>query len=163
MLKEERHVINWNDFSSRNIMVVSGRRSSRIIELMSCLQHLKEVTAYIDYECGFGTKPGQICRSEARTETCCCQNCSYNYGYLAGEVIQWKDLKILKSTFDKRTGFWRSGKGCILPRRLRSITCVMYFCRLKDDEKNKKLLNFRDAARSIQDELLKELKGAGSR
>lgn len=56
---------------------------------------------------------------------CCCGNCWSAGGYLSNILPQHKEF-IFKN-FLPIVGFWRLG-GCVLPRRMRSTTCVGYYC-----------------------------------
>lgn len=56
----------------------------------------------------------------------CCGGCANAIGYLV--TIPSGTAKQYANRFDKRLGFWRPGKGCILPRELRSITCLAFSC-----------------------------------
>ena len=84
-------------------------------------------TAKVDYQCNFR---GGLCKIERCNgvfgERACCHNCARNFGYLG--VIPTGTAKIYHALFDKTLGFWRRGKGCILPRELRSNTCLGFHC-----------------------------------
>jgi hypothetical protein len=45
-----------------------------------------------------------------------------------------KDLAYYARHFSIKTGFWRKGKGCILSRKMRSVTCLTHHC--NDEPKN---------------------------
>lgn len=103
---------------------------------------LAELTSEIDYKCNFdelghcrswrkwkngesssgGTPAGLI----NMTNQCCCTGCVTNKGYLG--IIAKDKITEYAKMFGSSTGFWRAGKGCILPRRLRSMTCLTYSC-----------------------------------
>lgn len=51
-----------------------------------------------------------------------CSSCAEVKGYLEKDFYKVKDL------FDKKSGFWRDGIGCILPREDRSIPCSFFYC-----------------------------------
>lgn len=53
----------------------------------------------------------------------CCGMCAIRKGYL---FEKW-DEKIYGKYFMPVVGFWRIG-GCILPRKLRSVTCIGFKC-----------------------------------
>jgi len=44
------------------------------------------------------------------------------------ESIYGDDIDLLAKHFEPKIGFWRPGKGCILPRENRSITCLTHSC-----------------------------------
>lgn len=57
---------------------------------------------------------------------CCCAECGPNCGYL--RKILSVDVTRYSRLFNRHKGFFRPKKGCILPRRLRSTTCLGYVC-----------------------------------
>jgi len=60
---------------------------------------------------------------------CCCTGCASNWnspGYI--DQIPVNKTEEIMSYFDARKGFWRPGKGCILPRKYRSWTCNTFIC-----------------------------------
>lgn len=104
-------------------------------------QQLAKLTAKIDFKCRF--EKGK-CR-EHRTVRCCCSNCAFYFGYLGTmfmnyysdiEDIEEQILYYVKK-YTLRNGFWRRNKGCILPREMRSATCLTYNCchHLTNEEK----------------------------
>ena len=63
----------------------------------------------------------------------CCRSCVENLGHFGYDVLIYKPKKYLKY-WSSITGFWRTGKGCILPREMRSQTCLKYHCEEYFDE-----------------------------
>lgn len=59
---------------------------------------------------------------------CCCNLCANNMGYLDFVQNDPKVLDRIADHFKPKIGFWREGKGCILPRKYRSTTCLGYRC-----------------------------------
>jgi len=57
---------------------------------------------------------------------CCCDNCFDNAGYLRKVVDT--DITKYARVFNTKTGFWRADKGCVLPHKLRSVTCLTTHC-----------------------------------
>lgn len=98
----------------------------------------KELTSLIDYNCNFYNgvceKSRKIRKNLERypessyvsTNMCCCEGCHANFGYIS-YVNDFRTLKYLYTLYDIHTGFWREN-GCILPRKLRSVTCLMHRC-----------------------------------
>lgn len=98
---------------------------------------LAEATTQVDYKCDF--KDDGICHRERRATKgdvryrleanpkCCCAGCDYEMGYL--KVINPNDVEEIASYFKPNIGFWRAGKGCALPRVLRSKVCLTHHCR----------------------------------
>ncbi len=84
-----------------------------------------ELTERIDFGCDF--KNGR-CKKHRRDKEpmCCCQYCAVEGGYL--HKVSAAGAKVVQKLWDKKTGLWRKGKGCILPRRYRSITCLLHSC-----------------------------------
>ena len=104
------------------------------------LMDLKEYIGTLDFDCQF--KDGKCKRRRNKewegssdlwraTKTmCCCSGCAREYGYL--QVIAKDYIPNYAEHFSPDTGFWRPKKGCTLPYRLRSTTCVTYNCRSYD-------------------------------
>lgn len=91
------------------------------------ISDLKNLTNDIEFGCNF--KDG-LCRMESRNSCkdimCCCSGCKSSFGYL--DNIFAEDIPYYAKKYDKKTGFWRKGKGCILDRDKRSETCLSYNC-----------------------------------
>ena len=81
-------------------------------------------TAKIDFGCDF---KGNTCRAMRENRRgCCCQSCNYRHGFL--EKIKPSAFNEILSSFDRVWGFWRPGKGCMLPRKWQSPTCLFFGC-----------------------------------
>lgn len=117
-------------------MVALIRRNTTIIDEMAWknddhrrLYKLKMLTDSIDFKCNFNEN-GQ-CR-ENRVDwasghpACCCKDCARSTGYL--DIMFENEIDEYAKSFNAKTGFWRKGKGCILPRKKRSPTCVTFTC-----------------------------------
>lgn len=103
-------------------------------------ERLAERTAHVDYACRFD---GDSCfryksDSPDRKAKCCCSSCAQKIGYY--ENVDYEDLCALARLYDKELGFWRPGTGCIIPRRKRSSTCLVYHCASSHRIKRKDLL-----------------------
>lgn len=115
----------------------------------SIMEKLKSLTEEINFNCKFG-KDG-ICKRyigerpvvDIKIKMCCCAGCRDRIGFR--KIIYLEDISFLAKNFDEKTGYWREGKGCILPREKRSVTCVGYSC-IKDwknlSERHNALLTF---------------------
>jgi hypothetical protein len=88
---------------------------------------------HLDFGCDFDDK-GVCARNRAHPDIYptgqyedrgCCSFCPTTKGYLEEEA----DFGEVKHLFDKNTGFWRKGVGCILPRENRSKPCSFYYCK----------------------------------
>ena len=55
----------------------------------------------------------------------CCLQCAETHGYLTGPHAKALEKKY---KFSKKTGYFREGKGCKLPRKHRSLVCLAYLC-----------------------------------
>lgn len=62
----------------------------------------------------------------------CCQGCNNTRGYLPRGLAKEDWENTYKPYWDEETGFWREGEGCVLPREIRSDTCVFYYCQYRD-------------------------------
>lgn len=117
---------------------------------MSFYHHKKlaDLTKHVKFHCNFNSK-GRCAnyRNNKGATMCCCIGCFTSMGYLnslpAGGYRSYmsdglEDLKFYARRFSEKTivvddfkrkmGFWRPGKGCILPRSYRSRTCLGYDC-----------------------------------
>jgi hypothetical protein len=106
------------------------------------LYDLKEATKYVDYDCQFDE--AGICKGKRRyinarfpqqgrtlLTRCCCIGCGRGGGYLRNIPNDFETIKTMARLFDNgrwKRGFWRAGKGCILPRKYRSVTCLDMHC-----------------------------------
>jgi len=117
---------------------------------------LAALTKYVKYHCGFSSdgrclnyrENKYVDTNPNRPTMCCCRGCFNSMGYLYslpsggyGSIRGdgFDDIKLYARHFSEKTvplddfkmkiGFWRPGKGCILPRSHRSTTCVSYDCR----------------------------------
>jgi hypothetical protein len=96
---------------------------------------MADQTASIDYGCDF--RDGQ-CKAQRSTKAqqdieswCCgpmgcCIRCASAVGYL--DALPAYALKAVARLWSTKTGFWRKSKGCVLPRKWRSHTCLGFTC-----------------------------------
>lgn len=66
----------------------------------------------------------------------CCTGCRYNIGYFDVLPNDDKILTIIASYFNKQGGFHKLGKGCMLPRKYRSIICLTHSCSMAVSNRN---------------------------
>jgi hypothetical protein len=103
---------------------------------MKRIENLKKLTERIDFGCRFD-KNGK-CNAKGTNykheKQCCCVDCDLRVGYL--DVIHEIDVSYYAERYNKKTGFWRKGKGCILDRHKRSKTCITYVCGINKELKN---------------------------
>ncbi len=90
-------------------------------------REMAKQTENLDYDCDF--HDGE-CKGPALGAPGCCMHCASAFGYWhkEGGVIDEDTLRKIAGFFDERTGFLREGAGCIIPRELRSPTCLYIFC-----------------------------------
>lgn len=91
---------------------------------------LKGLIKYVDFQCDINTKTGG-CKVTPESKKCCCHNCKNNIGYIS--FMFEKDILFYSRFFNYQTGFWREGKGCILPHHRRSIVCLTHHCNWDGD------------------------------
>jgi hypothetical protein len=114
-------------------------------------QKYAELTSLVDFGCDFdedgvckiyqdqnlGLKGGKARKEKIeKVSRCCCGGCRASCGYLGSLPNDANVLRRIAGLFDEKTGFWRLGKGCVLPREYRSNTCLFYMCR-RDPSKSK--------------------------
>lgn len=95
---------------------------------------LAALTSYIKFECNFNEKG--LCKTRnhegsnanEKASMCCCSGCHNCIGFLYQLPQDFKIIEEYASFFNEKTGFWRAGSGCILPRSHRSPTCLTYNC-----------------------------------
>ena len=92
---------------------------------------LADLTKYIEYGCNFD-KDGRCstCADILKSEKCCCKYCYYFIGHLSELPCNKKTLRCIAKLYDEKDGFWRKNKGCILPRKHRSMLCLLYYCHI---------------------------------
>ena len=93
-------------------------------------QKFAKLTTFIDYGCNF--KRGK-CRNNGNggiwsNGMGCCSSCERYFGYLRSIPVDWECIVKIARLFNRKTGFWRKGKGCALPIELRSDICLGYIC-----------------------------------
>lgn len=66
------------------------------------------------------------CSSCAAHGKSCCSGCAHTHGYLNVPHKQFEALK-LRFGWDADAGF-ATNVGCRLPREMRSLTCIEYYC-----------------------------------
>lgn len=95
---------------------------------------LASSTNKIEYGCCFqidGTciqSRNQEKRGSSPDPMCCCRWCVGNVGYFDRIQNDPEVIAMIADHFKAKVGFWRKGKGCILPRKYRSTTCLGYRC-----------------------------------
>lgn len=90
------------------------------------------LSSLLDFPCNFRPSAGPKsarCDGSRRSPKCCCKCCAERIGHF-GEIWPSNLAKLGKyaKKFTKINGFWRAGKGCILPRHMRSLVCAFFMC-----------------------------------
>ena len=112
------------------------------------LERIKKATKKINFRCN-----GSNCDDAWDTKKRCCKECESHFGYFGKFEIISTSPKYYIKRFDEKDGFWRSGIGCILPRKKRSYICLKYCCRDLDKKNERKLCKFFYKLRKIEDEV----------
>lgn len=93
-------------------------------------ERLAESTANIDYGCNFIDGYCAADRVDSASSygkgKGCCNLCKENFGCL--EAVPPYAINKIEELFNLETGFWREGKGCVLPRKWRSAKCLGHIC-----------------------------------
>jgi len=95
---------------------------------------LAEMTKKINYMCNFDNNGNCVqsrrhkSKGYSTNKMCCCHGCTYSLGYLSYIQNDPQIIKKIAGHFKEKVGFWREGKGCILPRKYRSAVCLGYRC-----------------------------------
>ena len=101
---------------------------------------MAEESRTIDFGCEI--KNG-VCktRPEAPPSRLCCGNCAQCVGHFDSyhDALPLTALIPLLDSFDAEDGWWREGKGCIMPVKWRSNTCLFYACYCKEKERKNHL------------------------
>lgn len=125
------------------------------VEQTIIAQNLKLQTAFVKFGCDFDDNGhcyvtrkagfavfGGYNKPELK-ERNCCSSCVSAVGY----IDEWKPVytaeekETILKLFNAETGFWRQGRGCVLPRRLMSHICVCFSCHKDLKCKERKKLN----------------------
>lgn len=111
--------------------------NGEMIDLLRALvKNLIQASNVFDFKCDFDKEGGcadtrkrNRPKDDFHAKMCCCSSCYASLGYLQAALpIRQQDLSIYEKLFKRKIGFWRRGKGCSLPRELRSTVCVFYSC-----------------------------------
>lgn len=100
------------------------------IELKESYECLKGLFKNINFECNIDKQTGG-CKETPLAKKCCCHDCVNNIGYI--HLMFEKDITYYSRLFSSKTGFWRKGKGCILPHHRRSVICLTHHCNHRDE------------------------------
>lgn len=107
-----------NDFKHR----------SQISFLLEKYQSLKGFLKNVDFECNI--QANGSCKNY-NGGRCCCFNCKDNLGFI--HIMFEHQIPYYARHFNYKSGFWREGKGCILPHHMRSVTCLTQHCNYTDE------------------------------
>lgn len=114
----------------------SGVRKRSITDIYSgwprvFFQKLAKRTEEVEYHCDIHENGCANTRANGHSDfsgKCCCNKCYDKIGYY--DELSLEDAELLAPFYkeSKKHGFWRPGKGCVIPRHLRSVTCITYTC-----------------------------------
>lgn len=116
-----------------NLLAKSDKEKQMALDL----ERFKALLALVDYGCDFrngkciDSRRKKIHRRWADPEKpgmCCCRGCASNSAYMDYHPRLPEAITFLTETYDSETGFWRKGKGCIIPHKWRSQTCLGHYC-----------------------------------
>ncbi len=98
---------------------------------LDAYRKLARQTEEVDYDCDFNNG---VCQARAMGGYGCCWQCAGSFGYWRREerALDEETVKLMAELFDEGTGFLKEGEGCVLPREMRSPTCLYIYC---SDEK----------------------------
>ena len=88
---------------------------------------LAKLTERIDYDCAF---ENGACRGRECGEPGCCWRCADTFGHWLKEEgpLDEDTVRQIAGFYDPATGFCRANGGCVIPRELRSPTCLFIYC-----------------------------------
>lgn len=91
-------------------------------------RELARRTERIDYDCDF--RSDGSCRGRESGEKGCCWRCATTFGHWLKEEgpLDEDTARQIAAFFDPITGFCHPETGCVLPRELRSPTCLFIYC-----------------------------------
>lgn len=111
-------------------------------------KQLAKATEMVNFKCEFDERG--ICinrrpyadqlyykKHPRQLQMCCCSGCYYELGYQRTLQKDERIINRLARHFDdgrEKKGYWRPKRGCILPRELRTTTCLSHYCRAASSE-----------------------------
>ena len=113
-----------NHVKRRGTKTILNRNLSFDNHTVNAFRELKHFIKYIDFGCKIKDTGG--CRVTPSSLKCCCHDCTWSVGYF--QLMLEKDLTYYARHFTDKTGFWRKGKGCVLPHNMRSTMCLTHHC-----------------------------------
>jgi hypothetical protein len=119
------------------------------LHMLDEFKKLKGFFRHINFDCQIKKSGG--CKENSEFLKCCCSDCLWSIGYFRRMLD--KDLTYYSKHFSFKTGFWRKGKGCILPHKMRSVTCLTYHCNHSYQDKSH--VSFDCGIYIIKDELVR--------
>ena len=120
------------------LLIFAKRAGSRTMGLLingwryKTYMRLAALTSYIKFECGFDNdgfcKNKQQGGDYPKRNMCCCSGCHFDIGFIYQLPADFQVIEEYAKSFNNKTGFWRKGVGCTLPRSHRSPTCLTHNC-----------------------------------
>ena len=139
----------------KGTLILGGEPKIKFDTNVKDFHSLKSLFEYVDFDCQHNEDGG--CKELSESRMCCCHDCFDRGGFF--RVLIGDDITYYSRKFNVRekTGFWRKGKGCILPHKMRSVICLTHFCRDNIHSKKDKRPDFGHGIRILK-ELLIELR-----
>ena len=114
-----------NHVKSNGVIILSVNDQPQINEnVLQEFRMIKGFFKHIDFDCQINSTGG--CKETPDALSCCCDDCYRCSGHFRRLVDI--DITMYARRFSIKTGFWRKGKGCVLPHEMRSVTCVTHHC-----------------------------------
>ncbi len=111
---------------------------------------LKSLFKSIDFDCRVDKNGG--CKKALDSTGCCCSECFSNTGYF--RYLVDFDLTYYARNFQSKIGFWRKNKGCVLPHKRRSTTCITHHCNhMMDKDFSKGMFVLQEFIRQLRDKI----------
>ena len=129
MKKTTLTIIEFIDFIKRFAMIVPSIPEDYLVE------KIKRTSEVLNNKCEFKNNKCKMIRQLKTNKVdpysiynkgCCCGKCEDSGGYL--KRITSNNVATYYESWKKGSGFLEEGKGCRLPRELRSKTCICYQC-----------------------------------
>lgn len=118
-------------------------------------RRLKKFFKHIDFQCNINPKNGECKEYKNKNNSglrCCCFDCLTSVGYF--HIMANSEISFYAKKFSSKTGFWREGKGCILPHERRSIVCLTHHCNHSDEGFEEGIIAIGSKLRSIRKEIV---------
>jgi len=113
---------------NHTIEIVSLEKSDEVNNVYNELICMKGFIKNVNFDCKVNNKGG--CKNNPVFTKCCCYACKSSIGYI--RMMPKELIKYYARYYNGKTGFWRKGKGCIIPHHRRSIICLTHHCNYEE-------------------------------